>query len=93
MDVNIGENALPMKIEAGTQLGDYLILEPIGSGGMGSVYLARHIHMGKKYAVKVLPESLASVPDRSQGVGPLLWGDTGTYWVMMASAICKKTSD
>ena len=49
-----------MKIEAGTKLGEYEILEPIGSGGMGSVYLARHVHMGKKYAVKVLPESLAS---------------------------------
>ena len=49
-----------MKIEAGTKLGEYEIVEPIGSGGMGSVYLARHVHMGKKYAVKVLPESLAS---------------------------------
>jgi serine/threonine protein kinase len=48
-----------MKIDAGTRLGEYEILEPIGSGGMGSVYLARHVHMGKKYAVKVLPESLA----------------------------------
>jgi len=49
-----------MKIEVGTRLGEYEVIEPIGSGGMGSVYLARHVHMGKKYAVKVLPESLAS---------------------------------
>jgi serine/threonine protein kinase len=49
-----------MKIEAGTRLGEYEIIEPISSGGMGSVWLARHIHMGKKYAVKVLPESLAA---------------------------------
>ena len=49
-----------MKIEPGTRLGEYEIIEPIGSGGMGSVYLARHIHMDKKYAVKVLPESLAA---------------------------------
>ncbi len=49
-----------MKIESGTKLGEYEIIEPIGSGGMGSVYLARHVHMGKKYAGKVLPESLAS---------------------------------
>ena len=48
-----------MKIEPGTKLGEYEILESIGSGGMGAVYLARHVHMGKRYAVKVLPESLA----------------------------------
>jgi len=41
-------------------LGEYEIIELIGSGGMGSVYLARHIHMGKECAVKVLPESLAN---------------------------------
>ena len=53
-----------MRIEAGTRLGEYEIIETIGSGGMGSVYLARHVHMGKKYAVKVLPESLAVDEER-----------------------------
>jgi formylglycine-generating enzyme required for sulfatase activity/tRNA A-37 threonylcarbamoyl transferase component Bud32 len=44
---------------AGRQLGDYRIIEPIGAGGMGEVFLAEHVHLRKKYAVKVLPEALA----------------------------------
>ena len=43
----------------GRQLGDYRIVEPIGSGGMGQVYLAEHVHLRKMYALKVLPEQLA----------------------------------
>ena len=42
-----------------TQLGDYRILEPIGAGGMGQVYLAEHVHLRKKYALKLLPWELA----------------------------------
>jgi formylglycine-generating enzyme required for sulfatase activity/serine/threonine protein kinase len=45
---------------AGRQLGDYRIIEPIGAGGMGEVFLAEHVHLRKKYAVKVLPEALAA---------------------------------
>jgi serine/threonine protein kinase len=40
-------------------LGRYKILEQIGSGGMGCVYLCEHTHMKRKAAVKVLPASLA----------------------------------
>jgi serine/threonine protein kinase len=43
----------------GGQLGDYRIIEPIGSGGMGSVHLAENVHMHKRYALKVLPEELS----------------------------------
>ena len=32
----------------------YAIEEKIGEGGMGVVYAARHIHLGKRYAIKVL---------------------------------------
>ncbi|MBI4604137.1 MAG: SUMF1/EgtB/PvdO family nonheme iron enzyme [Planctomycetes bacterium] len=42
-----------------TQLGDYRILEPIGSGGMGEVYLAEHVRLRKLYALKVLPSALS----------------------------------
>lgn len=42
----------------GRQLGDYRLTECIGSGGMGSVYLARHEHLRKQYAVKVMAAEL-----------------------------------
>jgi serine/threonine protein kinase len=45
------------------QLGDYRILDPIGAGGMGQVFLAEHVHLRKRYAVKILPDALAR--DRS----------------------------
>ncbi|MEW6722108.1 MAG: serine/threonine-protein kinase [Candidatus Micrarchaeota archaeon] len=41
----------------------YLILEKIGSGGMGNVYLAEDSRLGKKVAVKVLPRYFASQPE------------------------------
>src|SRR5688572_27681863 len=43
----------------GRQLGRYLILAPIDSGGMGEVYRARDLSLNRNVAVKVLPEHLA----------------------------------
>ncbi len=51
-------------MESGTRLGPYEILEPLGKGGMGEVWLAEDSRLGRKVAVKVLPEDLASDPDR-----------------------------
>ncbi len=44
----------------GKQLGDYRILEELGHGGMGVVYLAEHVHLKTRYALRVLPESIAA---------------------------------
>ncbi|MFL6255233.1 MAG: protein kinase domain-containing protein [Pyrinomonadaceae bacterium] len=40
------------------QLDRYVIVSPLGSGGMGEVYLARDTQIGRKVAIKVLPKSL-----------------------------------
>ena len=41
------------------QLGDYRIIEEIGSGGMGQVFLAENVHHRKRYALKILPDELS----------------------------------
>jgi Tol biopolymer transport system component len=51
-----------MPLAAGTRLGSYQILAPIGAGGMGEVYRARDTKLDRDVAVKVLPPSLAGDP-------------------------------
>jgi eukaryotic-like serine/threonine-protein kinase len=53
-----------MTLAAGTRLGPYEVLAPLGSGGMGEVYRARDTRLGREVAVKVLPEDFAQGPER-----------------------------
>ena len=48
-----------MTISAGTRLGPYEIVAPIGAGGMGEVYKARDTRLDRSVAVKILPADFA----------------------------------
>src|ERR1700690_2651987 len=53
-----------MTIAAGTRLGPYEILSPLGAGGMGEVYRARDTRLARTVAVKVLPDEVSKDPER-----------------------------
>jgi serine/threonine protein kinase/Tol biopolymer transport system component len=53
-----------MSLTAGTRLGPYEILAPIGAGGMGEVYRAKDPRLGREVAIKVLLGEVAGDPDR-----------------------------
>jgi len=53
-----------MALAAGSRLGSYEIVAPLGSGGMGEVYRARDPKLNRSIAIKVLPETTASDAER-----------------------------
>ncbi len=53
-----------MTLTAGTQLGPYEIIGPLGAGGMGEVYRARDTRLNREVAIKILPADFASDADR-----------------------------
>src|SRR3954465_926138 len=48
-----------MEISAGTEIGGYRIVNLLGQGGMGVVYLADNVHNGQRVALKLLTPDLA----------------------------------
>jgi hypothetical protein len=55
-----------MTLSAGTKLGPYEIISPLGAGGMGEVYKAKDTRLERTVAVKVLPQHLSSSPEVRQ---------------------------
>src|SRR6266446_6849714 len=55
-----------MSIDAGTKLGPYEILTPIGAGGMGEVYKAADTRLNRTVAIKVLPPHFSDNPEMKQ---------------------------
>src|SRR5436189_3534153 len=53
-----------MPLQAGSRLGPYEIVSAIGAGGMGEVYRAKDTKLGRDVALKVLPDAVATDPQR-----------------------------
>ncbi len=53
-----------MPLDIGTELDDrYVVLAELGRGGMGHVYLVKHLQTGRQEALKVLRPELAASPE------------------------------
>ena len=53
-----------MPISPGTRIGPFEISDALGAGGMGEVWRARDMRLGREVAIKVLPEAFADDRER-----------------------------
>jgi serine/threonine-protein kinase len=62
--LDVGEHLL----DSGVRVGSYRLIEQLGSGGMGEVWLARHQLLARPAAVKIVREALAGMPEDRQAL-------------------------
>jgi serine/threonine protein kinase len=57
----------------GKNLSHYRIIEKLGQGGMGEVFLAEDTNLNRRVAIKVLPDAFAGDPERLVSGKPNSW--------------------
>jgi len=60
------ESPVVAPLNPGDFVGPYRIIKVLGRGGMGDVYLAEHTGQNREVALKILPDSFLSDPQRVQ---------------------------
>jgi serine/threonine-protein kinase len=60
----VREDRLSANLVIGKKLGHYLVEERLGTGGMGEVYTAEDTKLGRKVALKVLPQAVSGDAER-----------------------------
>ena len=63
---DLADDGEDFRLKKGQLLGSYLILEPLGAGGMGEVYLATDTRLDRRVALKILPQDFANDVRRMQ---------------------------
>lgn len=65
--MNVTTNPPPaVRFQPGESVGDYVILAPLGRGGMGRLFRVKHMVTGQTEVLKVMAEGLKQTPEMKQ---------------------------